>query len=825
MLSRWTRDISGIEPRYTERCRDHVYSVAPVSPAGMAFLSPRSEIDTAARNSQEGVRMGSGYYEHEIEVRYAEGILAKSRDWQWFLDETNKTFGAPKLENECFVGFRMAFQEIAPAYRHLGSIADIGHALSLSFPSEWIRRVWGSCLVRSGALDLPDKPTGDVFFDLLDVVSYSTRLLNSVSDRNLAFDFGLFCLGNYQDLFELHDLADEGDKIANRLSEISKTGLDENIRVVRGNFEGKVVDCDEDAVANFLDKEFDADFLHFAIPDGVVCKTWQEAYLLDCLRTSYQGDELIPFIGFRNGGSIPDFSLLTDSILANMRRSIKDARAHCVIDSIGYLLHGLKIPEESMGILIDLALGRIEDVSLGMKKLHELNCTSVGLCARMAARKDLSKTDKSNLFGGFSRITESVENLDFLAAIERMGFPLSKQQKRLLDDAKREKCLVIDSITDQRELLQYLEDKDISWFCSQTCAEKAMRKFDALVNGAEADVVLLFVAAMNFLIRLLNNKNIDNRWVKSLLIATQTSWNETFHERSVAGMHAITQEFSISTEQSNGLNAEILKNPLLFGYSAFPLGEDVIESRIEGIAQYPIGAMIQTITIDKYIPHKSQFDRGSDSAKHSVDAMILGEISRINEKYSYRHLNQLKAEELAAQLCREAIQKTLILTNVIQVIPGMYDSIRKRVSDRYVLIDYPGEGEMPTLAHACQLFPVMESTIRELGIHFNCTPFRAREDEFHILRDAPQVLGELIGDVHDETGTIAGTDDLTFVYFAMFSKNGFNIRNACVHGQGYQRGAQLTEAFKLTVICEYMLLYRLDMVIRAEEEMVAPKEG
>ena len=119
----------------------------------------------------------------------------------------------------------------------------------------------------------------------------------------------------------------------------------------------------------------------------------------------------------------------------------------------------------------------------------------------------------------------------------------------------------------------------------------------------------------------------------------------------------------------------------------------------------------------------------------------------------------------------------------------------------------------------------MEDTIRELGKHFLITPFRAKEDEFHMLRDAPQIMGELIGLVRDETGTIAGTDDMTFVYFAMFSKNGLNIRNACVHGQGYQRGERLKEAFKLTVICVHMLLFRLDMVTRAEDEMLAPGDS
>jgi hypothetical protein len=761
--------------------------------------------------------MGAGYYEREIEVRYTEGILAKSRDWQWFVDETCETFGPPEWEDGTFDGFRRAFYGVSRAYGHLSSIADTWSDLRLSFPCEWVRRVWESCLIHAGVREMPDNPTGDAFFDLLDVVSYSTRLLSSVSDRKLTYDLGLFSLSNYQDLFELDNLTNEGERIVSRLREIDADGLAPTIAVVMGNFEGKRVDCDEETIGKVLDEEFDADFLDFKAPDNVALKTWQEAYLLDCLRTSYQGDELMPLVGFRGGGSIPDFSLMTAEILANMRDRIKDSRARCLIDSVGYLLHGTKVPRDSIGILIDLALDRIGQVAAGTRKPYGLACTSVGLCARMNTRGELPDSDKPRLLGGISQAMKDVEDLNILATIERMGFPLGGRQKGLLRDARRGKTDLIESINDPNELLRYMDDQDVSQFCSQERAQETMDKFANLVSGAGNITALLFISAMNFLIRLLNNKSIDNRWAKSRLIDVQSNWSEAFYARTMAGMQTITQEISVPEEQSEGLNKAVLENPLLFGHWAFPLDETAIEERIEGIAENPVFAMVQTTTIEEFIPHKERFDPGAGSGKHSMDAMILGEVDRINRKYSYRHMNQLKAEEIAAQLCAKAVQGTYVLSSMIHVIPEMYNAVRKRVSGKYALIDYPAEGEEPTLAHVCQLFPVMENTIRELGKHFSITPFRASEDEFHMLRDAPQIIGELIGSVLEETGTIAGTDDLTFVYFAMFSKNGLNIRNACIHGQAYQSGAQLEEAFRLTVICEYMLLYRLDMVIKAEE--------
>lgn len=762
--------------------------------------------------------MGTDYYEHEVEVQYTEGILSKSRDWQWFLDKTEEAFVAPEWRDGGFDGFQKAFSEISTVYRHFSSIADIWTDLTLSSSCEWICRLWKASLIHAGRLELPDKPTGNAFFDLLDVVSYSTRLLNALSGGKLVYDLGLYSLGNYQDLYELENLEIEGSKIVSRLGEIDKAGLEATIATVKNNFEGKSVDCNERMIERVLDDVFDADFLSFKAPDNIACTTWQEAIFFDCLKASYQGDKLIPLVGYRGGESIPDFTLMTSERLANMRSHIADTRAHCVIDSIGYLLHGTKIPQESIDLLVDLALGRIEAVSSSTREPFELRCTAVALCAKMIAEDNLPSVSKPKLLGRISQIADNIKDLEILADLSRLGFPLGQKPKGLLADARKQKCLLIGSINDPEALRHYMEDEDVSRFCTQACAQQVLEKFMALVQEDQRDVPSLLISAMNFFIRLLNNKSIDNRWAKYCLIRIQALWSETLYTHSISEMKAFTHEFTIPSEAVNGLNSEVLRNPLLFGQQAFPLNEAAIENRIEAMVQAPLTMLSQKIVVDEFIPHKAQLEPGSDGDKHSVDAMIVAEVARINTKYSYRHINHFEAQDIAAQLCEMARADAYLLASMIHVIPEMYDSIRKRVSGSYDLITCPARGESPTLAHVCQLFPIMENTIRELGRHFYITPFRASVDEFYMFRDAPQIIGDLINLVFDETNTIAGTDDLTFVYFAMFSKNGLNIRNACVHGQGYQRGAQLEMAFKLTVICEYMLLYRLDMVIRAERE-------
>lgn len=55
--------------------------------------------------------------------------------------------------------------------------------------------------------------------------------------------------------------------------------------------------------------------------------------------------------------------------------------------------------------------------------------------------------------------------------------------------------------------------------------------------------------------------------------------------------------------------------------------------------------------------------------------------------------------------------------------------------------------------------------------------------------------------------------DLFFVHFCMFGENGLNIRNECVHGNGYFTQQQIEFAFKITLICLYMTGLRYKSLI------------
>ena len=58
----------------------------------------------------------------------------------------------------------------------------------------------------------------------------------------------------------------------------------------------------------------------------------------------------------------------------------------------------------------------------------------------------------------------------------------------------------------------------------------------------------------------------------------------------------------------------------------------------------------------------------------------------------------------------------------------------------------------------------------------------------------------------------------------MYSSNGYNIRNDCIHGRQYQGPADVAFAYRLTVICTYMMLKRLKGLEAIVENEVDSKD-
>jgi hypothetical protein len=589
---------------------------------------------------------------------------------------------------------------------------------------------------------------------------------------------------------------------------------DQLVSTVHRNLDGEHVPCDQDAVGRMLDKYFGPDFLSYRKPESDWCRTWQESYLVQCFQTSMRDGKLENYITFR-GSTGEELAFLTEDALENMRQNLDDPRAHCVIDTVAYLLHGVPMQDESVALLIEQVLGRIEDVISDNQDVCKLNCTAVDLISKLLDDKKLPGQDKSKLFAGVSKTLKGSINTDAFHLLSVKGFPLSKEQKRLIAEAKASKCLAIDGIDNVADLLRYLDDVDNQLYCDEHSAEKTLEKIYGFAPNAETLLPTLFVSAMNYLIGLLDNKKIDSGWTKACLMGLQKTWNKQLYSVALENMQTFSTSMNLTQEQMNDLKEETLEHPYALARSLMPLSESGIEKVLEEFADHPFNILASKTLISSYIPCAVHY--ACSKNEESIDAMIFTEVDSANKKFSYRQRNHYETVQVMGPYYERATQMTRFMVGLIlQAAPEMYKIISSKVAGQYVLLGYPSAG--PMLGHVCQLFPVMENTIRELGACCGVAPFRLKKDKFHMLKDASQVLYGILDYVHSVTGTIAGAEDIAFVYHAMFSANGLNVRNACIHGQDYQSGPALNEAFALTVLCEYMLLHKLDLIRETQEK-------
>ena len=80
------------------------------------------------------------YYEHETKVKFSDGLLRLSKDWQWFIDQTEVDFQGFIANTTTWVEFLNSYHDISDVYAHLVSIHNIGD-INITINKPWLKNV------------------------------------------------------------------------------------------------------------------------------------------------------------------------------------------------------------------------------------------------------------------------------------------------------------------------------------------------------------------------------------------------------------------------------------------------------------------------------------------------------------------------------------------------------------------------------------------------------------------------------------------------------------------------------------------------------------
>ena len=747
--------------------------------------------------------MGTGYYEHKIEVKYTEGLLDASKDWQWFIEYTEGNF-EPDESFSVFADFQRCFSKIHLVFVHLSRIVDMAGDISVRIEEDWLKNVYGCVRIRCGLADVETMLKGDGFYDVLAVASYATRLINCVSDAQYLFNPQLLYVCNLSELFDFEPLGDTRDKLIELVGSIKVDGFEKAAETLRLNFASEIKEVDEQYVSHCLDEYFDEDFLSFKHVEGEPFRTWEESFLCDAFGTSFSNGSVEPAIRFRNGAEEPNTDLWSLEYLNKAKSAIRDERATCIIETLEYAKHGILPSARTQMILVDLSIKRAKEAISTNSEIWRLDCTALRIVLQLIDDKMLGSEPKARFFKNVGGILSTIDDYRDIRFIRSRGLPLTKRQKDLF--VEKTKSIAKDSLNavlTQHDLIQVFKNPEIARSCEGADLEKAFQLFSQHIESIDATTSELFYWAMQFYIEALGNPLVDNKWVKQVLIGLRHMWQEGYYKQVVSSMQVFSHEQSVNKDDVRGLNVGFLATPHAFAQSLILQSDESILETLESMAEHALVFAFNKTTISEYYPEHIHV--ALDGGPKSIDRMIVDELMRIYEDNSYRFLNQLSEQNVADGYFERVGQGIQIISNMIDIRP-VYESLASNLPEPYELLPYPETG--PTLGHLTQLFPILENLIRMNGEIFSIVPFQIEAKNYTRLREVSGVLAEIVSELKSITGTIQGCNDFLFVHYVMYSPNGFNIRNECIHGRQYQGSSGVVGAFRLTVICTYMMLKR-----------------
>lgn len=203
----------------------------------------------------------SGYFEHDAKVRYTEGLIDKSGDWQWFIDYIEARFEAPK-EISAVGEFDGMFSSVSRSYIYLagivGAIGDFKPEISTS----WLKKLYDCVLLRCGLLRPEELSEHEGFYGLLGVASYATFLFNKLTGSRRPFDARVLYYSSLYQLFDFDVLRDDWARLRDLSERVELPGIECVAETLRANLEGIDAPVSDERVSALMDANFDADFLH-----------------------------------------------------------------------------------------------------------------------------------------------------------------------------------------------------------------------------------------------------------------------------------------------------------------------------------------------------------------------------------------------------------------------------------------------------------------------------------------------------------------------------------------------------------------------------------
>ena len=741
------------------------------------------------------------YLDHKTKVKYVDGLLARTQEWQWLIDEIEKQFEIKEITSwEQYIAESASIRTIFGYFVKILNVCD----KEWIYTKEEFKEIWEIAKYYIGSNNINDcidriKHNQCRLFLLC---IWITKLENADNKSDYLYDIRLLNQRNYFELIKCDSLLDAEREIIYYAESIHISGLDIHIKTLCDNLNQVEYPCDIEFLLRHENKIVSYDAFSYQYIDEKDCKTWQEAFLLDMLNISFEKKKIQPmFTG--DSGTIPDISKWSKDVLYRLNKYFNHIIARFVLDSIAYVKFNIEPSKEVKMLHCSLLIKAIESE----EEFHSIiSSSSYRILSFLHQDKMMKDCKKEDDYIKLLRLIWEWKDPSQIVSIKENGYPISDDQRTIVTGFLRAKYKKIDNVNTTYELLNYLEDDATTKQINKEYLQKVNEKFRKYTEKDTGIIISsLYYAYMVFLINIAhNNQNIDKRYVQKEMIQTQRVWQESIYEKQCNNMKVFSYKREISTNELEKISDISLINPVVFARNCTPSSEKAILDIMIDASEHPLLHLTRGMTLSPIFPverEKIVYDR------HDIDKMLLEYVDELKHKNGYKLLNQLQSKIYVSAIHDRYKMYTGSALSMFIKEEDLYNAV---VMDTKIeLLPY---SKKISIAFVTQLFPVLEIKIRELATLFGIFPFKKNIDEFMQYNDPSSLLRELLTMIFDEQHSFENVPDLVFIYNIMYNGNSYNIRNECIHGRDFLSGNRLRIAFRATLFAIHMANFRIQTI-------------
>lgn len=749
--------------------------------------------------------MKRNYFDHKTNVQFIDSILSKSNDWQWFIDYIEQNY---EIAFSCtsYGGFRAIVGSIRDIYEKATRLFTVCSNPTYDIHALWLRKLLEIAQIWCGQKKYSEF-CGENNFELLFAINVElTRVFNQANNTNDIFNLGLYELYNYYELFDLSPLEPYYERITKVFTKCDFPESSSILDLITSNIHKEKRPFSRNWIDAFTDSVFNSEEV-FQPPDITRPQllTWQEEFLFEMLPISIRDNSVVSLFAERYA-LIPDFHQWIKTITENMIDFFSGEKVLFIIETIRFLTCQIEMSKETKTLHLDRLISQMKH----WENSAFLFYSPLAIYKLLKEKGVLNSADYGPCLRALKEASVPITDIGVLRKLEDCSVPLDNSCRKRTEEYSLQKCERTANETDPNQFIKGLSDTFVQQHVTEQQFSKIHDIFCKMVDSVDQRYrPLLFYEYMQFLLGVQTNANIDNQAVRRIVIELLHNWQDHYYLQSISSMAHYEQEVRVPNTEVEHLNQVFITDPFQIAHSIMMQNPEAIISQMQKISEHAIVSLVSRMNISSVFPYRLDI---MSSSKSRIQDQLIKQIEKKNQDVGYRFLNSLAPIKYFEQLLENISFQLRFHISIFSGQKDLYLKLLKRLPEEN-LLEF---SEEPKLGHITQFFPILEREIRYLGELFNIPPCKMEKNNYMQLKEPASILTEMLMEAFHLSDSFEGASDLLFVYYSMYYSNGFNLRNDCIHGNGYRTKEELRFAFKLTLVCMNMIVCRIDKVMQLD---------